>query len=229
MSASYARPIVLFDLDGTLTDPAYGITRSIAYALEKLGQPVADPDSLRRHIGPPLSVMFAEFGIEDERIGDAIAAYRERYTDVGMFENALIPGVHRLLDDLVARGSRLALATSKPDVHAEIILEHFAIRAPFDFVGGAALDGRRSHKADVVAHALQWLEYPDPDTVVMIGDREHDVFGARAHGIDTIGVLWGYGDRGELAAAGAAAIVDTVDELASLLLTSPGSAPLPAV
>jgi phosphoglycolate phosphatase len=215
------RPVLLFDLDGTLTDPAFGITRSIAYALDKLGMAVDDPDTLRRHIGPPLSVMFAEFGVEEAGIPAAVAAYRERYLDVGMFENALIPGIVELLDALVGSGATLALATSKPDVHAATILDHFAIRAPFTFVGGATLDGRRSHKADVVGHTLESLDHPDPSAVYMIGDREHDVFGARSHDIDTIGVLWGYGDRHELAGAGAVAIVETVDELAGLLLARP--------
>lgn len=218
MSPSFARPIALFDLDGTLTDPAFGITRSLAYALEQLGRPVADPDALRHHIGPPLSIIFADIGVAEAQIPRAIAAYRERYTDVGMFENALVPGIAELLAALAATGVQLVIATSKPDAHAEIILQHFAIRAPFVFVGGASLDGRRSVKADVVAHALQWLDFPDADDVVMIGDREHDVHGAREHGIDTIGVLWGYGPRAELEAAGAAVIVDTVDELAALLL-----------
>ena len=210
--------MVLFDLDGTLTDPAYGITRSIAHALAAVGRPVDDPDTLRHHIGPPLQYLFADLGLDDGEIDAAITAYRERYTASGMFENALIPGIAELLDRLVAAGATLAVATSKPTPFAETILEHFAVRAPFAFVAGATLDGSRSHKDDVIAHALDELGAPRAGTVVMVGDREHDVFGAREHGIEAIGVLWGYGSRRELAAAGAAAIVETVDALATLLL-----------
>ena len=210
---------VLFDLDGTLTDPAAGITRSLAHALEAVGRPVADRSSLRALIGPPLVDAFAAMGMTDAEIDVAIAAYRERYTTVGLYENALIHGIDALVRDLHTAGVRLAIATSKPEPFAATILEHFGLLDHFAVVAGATLDHRRRHKDEVVLHALEHLGLPDVSGVVMVGDREHDVFGAAEHGIATIGVLWGYGSKDELARAGAAAIVATVDELRDALRT----------
>ena len=209
--------VVLFDLDGTLTDPHVGITRCLAHALAAVGQRVDDPDALREFIGPPLIEGFAEMGVPPDRIDDAIAAYRDRFTRVGMFENALIDGVFPLLLTLLAQGTRLAVATSKPEPFAEKILEHFDINEMFEVIAGATLDNRRRHKEDVIAHALDALEHPAPDRIIMVGDREHDIHGAREHGIASIGVLWGFGSRGELADAMADHIVDSVDELGMLL------------
>ncbi len=211
-------PVVLFDLDGTLTDPLVGITRCLAHALDTVGLPATDPATLAAHIGPPLVEGFASLGVPPERINDAIAAYRERFRDVGMFENALIPGIAELLDSLTTAGARLAVATSKPEPFAVEILEHFAIADRFEVIAGASLDNRRRHKDDVIAHAIDGLAHPDPSELVMTGDREHDVFGARAHGVASIGVLWGYGSRGELLDAGADHLADTVADLGALLL-----------
>jgi phosphoglycolate phosphatase len=211
-------PIVLFDLDGTLSDPAAGITRSLAFALDAVGRPVADPDSLRWLIGPPLLDAFAEMGLSRGDVDRAIAAYRERYTTVGMFENVLIPGIDALLSELVDAGQRLALATSKPEPFAIGILDHFGLRDRFEVVAGATLDNRRRHKDEVVLHALEHLGLPDPGSVLMVGDREHDVVGASEHGVDTIGVLWGFGSREELELAGAKTIVESVAELRAELL-----------
>lgn len=210
---------VLFDLDGTLTDPEAGITRSLAHALDAVGRPVADPSSLRSLIGPPLVDACTSMGMTAAEIDVAIAAYRDRYATVGLFENALIDGIDELVRDLRGAGVRLAVATSKPEPFAATILEHFGLREHFDVVAGATLDHRRRHKDEVVLHALEHLGLPDVSTVVMVGDREHDVFGAAEHGIATIGVLWGYGSKDELARAGAAAIVATVDELRDALRT----------
>ncbi len=209
--------VVLFDLDGTLTDPHVGITRCLAHALDSVGQPVDDPDSLRVFIGPPLMEGFAEMGVPHDRIDDAIGAYRDRFTRVGMFENALIDGIFPLLLGLLAQGTRLAVATSKPEPFAEKILEHFDINEMFEVIAGATLDNRRRHKEDVIAHALDSLGHPATHGVIMVGDREHDVYGARAHGIASIGVLWGFGSHGELADANAEHIVASVAELAVLL------------
>jgi phosphoglycolate phosphatase len=211
-------PVVLFDLDGTLTDPLVGITRCLAHALEAVGIPAPEPAQLADHIGPPLIEGFTAMGVPASRIDEAIAAYRERFARVGMFENALIDGVVELLDTLAVAGAQLAVATSKPEPFAVQILEHFAIADRFEMIAGATLDNRRRHKDDVIAHALDGLAYPEPHRVVMIGDREHDVFGARAHGLVSVGVLWGYGSRGELEAAGVDHVVDTVEALTALLL-----------
>jgi phosphoglycolate phosphatase len=134
-----------------------------------------------------------------------------------MFENALIDGIFPILLTLLAQGTRLAVATSKPEPFAEEILEHFDINEMFEVIAGATLDNRRRHKEDVIAHALTSLGHPAPQTIVMVGDREHDVYGARAHGIASIGVLWGFGSRGELVDAEAEHVVERVDELGVLL------------
>lgn len=218
MTPSPRWPVVLFDLDGTLTDPQVGITRCLAHGLAAVGMPVDDPATLRPFIGPPLIEGFGAMGVPAHRVDDAIAAYRERFVTIGMFENALIDGIDALLGALAGAGARCAVATSKPEPFAVTILEHFAIADAFEVIAGATLDHRRRHKDEVIAHALDALAYPDPADVVMIGDREHDVHGAREHGVASIGVLWGYGSHGELADAAADEIVETVDALAALLL-----------
>jgi phosphoglycolate phosphatase len=204
---------VLFDLDGTLTDPAAGITSSVAHALEAVGRPVPGPAALRSFIGPPLLDAFGALGMSDTDAERAVLAYRERYASIGIFESALVDGIDSLLRDLRHAGVVLAVATSKPEPFAHTILEHFGIDDVFRVVAGATLDNRRRHKDEVVLHALEHLGLPDPTTVVMVGDREHDVTGAAAHDVATIGVLWGYGTRGELEAAGAWVLVETLDEL----------------
>jgi phosphoglycolate phosphatase len=219
MSNRYAE-VALFDLDGTLTDPAVGITRSIAHAFDAVGREVPGEDVLRSFIGPPLVDAFGALGLSDADVDRAIGAYRERYSSIGVYENALIPGVTELLERLQQAGMRLAVATSKPEPFAHTILDHFGIDAAFSVVAGATLDQRRRHKDEVVLHALEHLGLPDPGRVRMIGDREHDVLGAAAHGVATIGVLWGYGSRAELEAAGAQVVVATVPELAAELLGS---------
>jgi phosphoglycolate phosphatase len=217
MSTGRAR-IALFDLDGTLTDPAAGITRSLAHAFAAVGHPTPGERVLRSLIGPPLVDAFGALGLDDSEVERAITAYRERYVRVGLYENELVPGIDELLHELVTEGFRLAVATSKPEPFARTIVEHFGLVDSFAVVAGATLDPSRRHKDEVVLHALEHLGLPDPRTVVMVGDREHDVFGAAAHGVDTIGVLWGYGSRAELEAAGARVIVDSVAGLRDELL-----------
>ncbi len=197
---------VLFDLDGTLTDPGVGVTNAVAYALEKWGIHVADRRELYRFIGPPLEESFMGFyGFSREDATRAIAEYRVYYSDKGLYENEVYPGICELLDDLRAAGLTLAVATSKPEYFARQVLEHFGLAERFDLICGATLDGRVSKKADVVALALRRLAEAGKDIrhVVMVGDREQDVRGAAANGIPTIGVLFGYGDRAELEEAGA--------------------------
>jgi phosphoglycolate phosphatase len=215
--------LVLFDLDGTLTDPRIGITRSVAFALARFGITVEDLDSLVPYIGPPLPESFMRFaGLSADDAWNAVLAYREYYTDTGIYENAMFPGVPAVLADLAARGWRLGVATSKPAVFAERILDHFGLRAAFEVVGGAELDGSRQDKAEVITHALALAGLdPSPDCV-MIGDREHDIRGAKRTGLSSIGVTWGYGSTDELKSAGADVIVDEVAGLTAYFGEPPG-------
>ncbi len=209
---------VLFDLDGTLTDSFLGIQRSLLHALQGVG--VAPPDDLRPFVGPPLDVTLRGLGLGDVGIEQALGLYRERYWDVGYLENEVYAGIPELLDALADAGVRTAVATSKAEPTALRILEHFDLARRFAVIGGASIDGTRSHKHEVVAHTLATLPSlaGEPAPVVMVGDRRYDVEGARQHGLDAIGVLWGYGPRAELESAGAWAIAPTVDDLTSLLL-----------
>lgn len=211
VSQRAAYDLVLLDLDGTLTDSAPGIINCIRYALDDVGIPCPDDAAMRSHLGPPLSVTFSEhFGMDPDATDRAIAKYRERFHDVGMFENSVYDGIPELLDWLDESTATVAVSTSKPTPSATRILEHFGLDGHFAFIGGAELHGPRQHKADVIAHTLEELaaasRFTPGDSVVMIGDREHDIRGAQAHGIPGIGVLWGYGDEPELVSAGAVAV-----------------------
>lgn len=213
-----SRPALLFDLDGTMTDPFVGITRSISYALEKLGRIAPAADDLRWCIGPPLQVNFSRLldTQDEEMIWEAVGHYRERYGRVGKFENTLIPGITDALARCVDEGFFLSVATSKVETYTGDILEHFDLRRFFDAVHGSALDGRNSNKADLLRHILSH-EPVEADRAVMIGDRSHDIVGAKANGVQSIGVLWGYGDRAELEEAGAHQLAAAPEELASLV------------
>lgn len=214
-----SRDYILFDLDGTLTDPALGITNSVMYALRKLGAPVGPRESYYRFIGPPLVNSFMDYcGFTEAKAREALTAYREYFTDKGIFENAVYDGISELLRTLVESGLRPVLATSKPEVFAKQILEHFGLTAYFTFIGGADLAETRVTKDAVIAYVLDNLGNPSPDRCLMVGDREYDVRGAAVHGIDTVGVLYGYGTEDELKAAGAAAIVKDVASLRQILL-----------
>ena len=209
---------VLFDLDGTLTDSAPGIINSVMHAAGKLGLD-ADPAELRSFVGPPLSESFMRhFGLSAEEADQAIVYYREYFSVTGLFENQVYDGVLPLLRELKAAGRTVILATSKPEVFAKRILEHFCLAEYFDFICGATLDSSRSEKADVIRYALASCSITELSDVIMVGDRLHDVIGARECGIDCIGVLYGYGSHEELATAGAAHIVSTADELLELLM-----------
>ena len=209
--------MVLFDLDGTLTDPRVGITVSMQHALATVGVEISDPDSLTWCIGPPIIDNFARLGVTGDRALEALAAYRERYDRVGAYENVVYDGIPELLDRLDDDGRRLAVATSKAEHSARRILEHFDLAQHFEFVGGASADSVRSMKADVVAYVLAELHKPDPSASVMVGDRHHDVDGARLNGLSAIAVTWGYAADGELEAAHPDRIVSTIPDLATAL------------
>jgi phosphoglycolate phosphatase len=214
--------VVLFDLDGTLTDAAPGILNCLDYALAAMGYELPDRTEMRGTLGPPLVDTFTQrFGMSDADCAVAIAKYRERYHDIGLFENEVYPGIEQLLIELEATDSTLAVSTSKPTYSATRILEHFRLDRYFAFIGGADLEGTRGRKSDVIDHTIGALtdqgKYSAGSSIVMVGDREHDVHGARTHGIDCIGVLWGYGSADELTAAGALQLVVTPRDLRDAL------------
>lgn len=205
---------LLFDLDGTLTDPGEGITNSVAYALEKFGISVSDKTTLYPFIGPPLIESFMRFyGFSHEQARQAVTFYREYFSDRGIFENIPYPGVAQVLKKLKDGGKTLIVATSKPEPFARRIVEHFGLSESFAFVAGAGFDETRSEKWDVIEYALASMDIQDRTKAVMIGDRKHDIIGAKKTGLDSVGVLWGYGDREELATAGADHIVAHVHDL----------------
>jgi phosphoglycolate phosphatase len=208
---------VLLDLDGTLTDPTEGITNSIAHALRQMGAPVPPRAQLAATIGPPLRDAFAQFLHTDDRgqIERAVALYRERFAPIGLYENAVYPGIDAALSALRAKRMRLILATSKPHIYARRILEHFSLDHYFAAVHGSELDGTREKKSEVIAYLLQ-KESVDPGSAVMVGDRAVDISGARANGMAGIGVLWGFGSQDELSAAAPLAILNSPADLAMI-------------
>ena len=205
---------VLFDLDGTLTDPAEGITNSVAYALEKFGITVTDKRELYRFIGPPLVDSFMKYyGFSEVDANQAVAYYREFFKPTGIFQNSLYEGVPELLKQLKSSGKAVILATSKPEVFAVEILKHFGIFEYFDFVAGATLDSTRNKKGDVIAYALDSMKITEKSACLMVGDRNQDINGARENQIDSLGVLFGYGDLDELTTAGATYLAETVEDI----------------
>ncbi len=209
----------LFDLDGTLTDPFLGITNSVAYSLKHYGINVEDRKELACFIGPPLYESYEKYyGFSHEGAVEAVEKYREYYRDKGIFENRLYDGAEQLLATLKEKGFTVALATSKPEVFALRILEHFGILKYFDVVVGSLLDGSRVKKGEVIDETLKRLDFPNKDCCVMIGDRSHDIVGARENGIDCLGVLFGYGDRKELSNAGADYIAQNFEDIKEFLL-----------
>ncbi|HFI0238166.1 TPA: HAD family hydrolase [Streptococcus suis] len=209
---------ILFDLDGTLTDSGQGILHSVAYALDHMGIDEPDLANLQRFIGPPLYESFSRFyQLNPADTQAAVDAFRVYFKDKGMFENQLYDGILPLLESLKQAGKTLAIATSKPEVFAKQILEYFDIAHYFDVIAGASLDSSLINKSDVISYALAQLDY-DPQTTIMVGDREHDIEGAQANQLASIGVLYGYGNRQELEEAGARWIIETVPNLQKLLL-----------
>jgi phosphoglycolate phosphatase len=209
---------VLLDLDGTIVDSAPGITATLAWTFEKLGMPIPTPTEMLAWVGPPLLDAFRELaGLPEDEARAALAVYRERYREVGVYDATVYPGMAELIRDLHARGVPTSLATSKPESLATAILEREGLLPFVDVITGASEDERRSAKADVVALALERLRERGADVSrpVLVGDRHHDVEGAAVHGVPTILVAWGYGGSAE--AAGAIATAADTDELARLL------------
>ena len=193
---------VYFDLDGTLTDPKPGITRSIQYALTRLDRAAPPEDELTWCIGPPLRASLMKLLGTDDLADRALLLYRERFADIGLFENDVYPGIEDTLSAFAGSGRRLFVATSKPGVYAERIIDHFKLRVYFERVFGSELDGTRADKTDLLGYALRSAGV-DPATAMMIGDRSHDMVGARNNGMTALGVLYGYGSEAELLDAGA--------------------------
>jgi len=209
--------VALFDLDGTLTDPESGITRSIAHALDGLGAEVPGVEALRRWIGPPLHRSFADYLGSAERADDALRLYRERFSTVGLYENEVYEGIVEALNTIGQSTARMLVVTSKPTVFARKIIDHFELDAYFDAVHGSELDGTHGDKTELLAHVLD-AEKVAPHAATMIGDRRYDMAAAKQHDVRGIGVLWGFGDRDELAAAGADHICVSVSELPACYL-----------
>ncbi|MDW5564554.1 HAD family hydrolase [Streptococcus mutans] len=210
---------ILFDLDGTLTNPALGITDSLAYALEKFNIEVSDKKDLYRFIGPPLQDSFEHF-YQFSRADSlkAVAFYRDYFRYKGIYENEVYQGIPQLLEKLKMQGKKLLVATSKPEGFARQILKHFELFDYFDLVAGASMDGSRRLKGDVIAYGLAAEQISDRSSAVMIGDRKHDIIGARENNLETIAVLYGFGSQEELEKAGAKDMAASVGNLEKILL-----------
>lgn len=205
---------ILFDLDGTLTDPKAGITQSVQYALAKLGIAEPDPDQLIPFIGPPLIKSFQEFyQLDDQQASLAVQYYRERFACAGLYENAVFPGIQPMLEQLKELGKTLVVATSKPTIYSVKILEYFDLRRFFLLVAGSNLDGTRVEKDEVIAFVRSELPEADPAGMIMVGDRKYDVLGAKNNGIAVAAVGYGYGSQAELKAAKPDYLLATVQEL----------------
>ena len=210
---------ILIDLDGTITDPKLGITKSIQYALKAFNIPVQDLDSLCKFIGPPLRTSFMEeYGFDEVKTEEAIAKYREYFAVTGLYENVVYYGMEELLSKLKRAGKTLIVATSKPEIFAQRILDHFGLSKYFDGICGATLDHSRGTKEEVIRYALERHNIREHSQVVMVGDRLHDIEGAKSVGIASIGVLYGYGSKEELEEAGADRIAATVEELYEVIM-----------
>lgn len=206
---------VLFDLDGTLTESGEGITKSVQYALEKLGRPEPDVDKLRVFIGPPLMEQFMSYaGLDEETARRAVSLYRERYSVTGLYENRPYPGIEEVLDQLRKKGYLLAVASSKPERYVLQILEYFHLAEYFHEIVGSEMGGSRTQKSEVIEETLRRLHMEHRrEEVLMVGDREHDVFGAREAGLECVAVSYGYGSMEELRQAQPLKIVDSPEEL----------------
>lgn len=206
---------ILFDLDGTLTESGIGITRCVQYALEKTGKPEPDLEKLLVFVGPPLMEQFMKYADLDEQTArQAVEYYRERYAVTGIFENAVYPGIPELLEELRQKGYRLAVASSKPEKYVKQILDYFQLTEYFHEIVGSEMNGNRTKKSQVIEETLRRLGLSDNrKQVLMVGDREHDVLGARQAGMDCVAVSYGYGSMEELQGAEPLQIVDSAEEL----------------
>ena len=209
---------ILFDLDGTITDSGEGITKSVQYALKSFDISVDNLEDLNKFIGPPLKDSFKKYyNFDDEKAELGLKKYREYYADKGIFENNLYDGIVELLDTLVKNNKKIILATSKPEVYAKQILKYFKIDKYFNFVAGSDFEETRVKKGDVIKYALDKAKISDLSKVIMIGDREHDIIGAKENNIKSIGVLYGYGDVVELTQARADYIANSTSELLNII------------
>lgn len=209
---------ILFDLDGTLTDSQEGIMNSIEYMLDTYGIRVEDRSRLRPWLGPPLKdSLMKYYGFDEKTALEGVGRYREYFDRQGIFENKVYPGIENLLGQLKERGCRLYVATSKPETAAVRIMEHFGLSRYFTYIGGATLDDSRTKKGDVIRYVLGMIDDADKHEIIMVGDRENDVMGAKENGLEVIGALYGYGTRGELEKAGADYIAQTVEEIADFV------------
>ena len=210
---------ILFDLDGTITEPGLGITNSIMYALNKMGISVSDRSELYKFIGPPLWESFQNFyGFSNDEADKAVEYYREYYKDKGMLECTINEGIEPLLQNLRTNGKSLIVATSKPEIFAKQVLSNFNLDSYFNYIAGSNLDRTRSEKDEVISYALESCKINDKQFAIMIGDRKHDITGARKNNIRSIGVLFGYGSREELENAGADYIAENAKDIDAILL-----------
>ena len=208
---------IIFDLDGTITQSDLGITNSIKYSLKYFGIE-KERESLKRHIGPALSTTFREYlGDDEEKIKLAIEKYRDYYVAGGMLENVVYEGVEETLKALKKMDKKIILASSKPMVYCRKILEHFDLDKYFDFIAGSNLDETRTKKPEVISFALENIGKKPDHSVLMVGDRRYDILGAKQLNIDSVGVLYGYGDREELEEAGATYIVEKIDDILQIV------------
>ena len=209
---------IFFDLDGVLTDSKEGIINSALYALEKYNIDVNDKEELRKFIGPPLQDSFStDYGFNEEEVDGVIATFREYYSEKGINENKVFENIEQILRGLVRRKKKLVVATSKPEVFATKVLINFNLLKYFEYVSAATLDESKIKKEAIIKEAINALEITDLSKVVMVGDRKHDVIGAKNNGIDCIGALWGYGGKEELEKAGVTLLAETPLDLLKLI------------
>jgi len=211
--------IILMDLDGTITNPKTGITKSIQYALKAENIIIEDLDTLCKYIGPPLKTTFKEsYGFDEGKANRALAKYREYFQETGMYENEVYEGMEELLSKLKALGNKMIVATSKPEIFAKGIIEHFGLEQYFDDICGSNLDATRAEKEEVIRYAMDKNGITDCSSVIMVGDRSYDIIGAKSVGLGSVGVLYGFGSREELEEAGADRISETVADLYEVIM-----------
>lgn len=209
---------ILLDLDGTLTDPEEGITRAVACALDSVSMPYDSLESLQSFIGPPLDQSLLNYGVKEKDVPTAITQFREYYANKGIYECKMFEGVPELLKTLKAHDKKIFLATSKIREYAHRVLDHFEITPYFDFISGSEFDGTRTAKAEVITFALEETKTPVSSSIVMIGDRKHDIFGAKHNNITAVGVLYGFGSREEFESENADYIINTMEDLKQFLI-----------
>lgn len=203
-----------FDLDGTIIDSSVGITNSVMYALKRFGIEETDRTSLYKFIGPPLTESFERFyGFDKEKAKKAVEVYREYYADKGIFEIEVYDGIAETVKALKKAGKKVVVATSKPEIFARRIMEYIGLSEYFDYIAGMGMDGARNTKAEVIDYAIEACQLTEKEKILMIGDREHDVLGAKRIGIDCVGVLYGFGSKEEFEEAGATYIVEKATDV----------------